>query len=170
MGQPPDTGGNLMGQNGLWNKIALDEDTGCWLWTSFFDKDGYGKFCTRRAGKQVTVRPHRLIYQLLIDSELAPSVILRHLCNVRSCVHPFHLLPGTHADNIHDMDEAGRRDRVHGAVRPGALHSRVKLTEAQVLEIRARFRLELGLTLAREFDVSSGQISSIIHRRSWRHI
>jgi len=48
----------------------------------------------------------------------------------------------------------------------------VKLTEQQVLEIRAKYipRVYSSTKLAQEYDVSQGMIMSIVKRRNWTHI
>lgn len=57
--------------------------------------------------------------------------------------------------------------------RPGVKHHKAKLTEAQVLEIRAKY--EAGGTsywkLALEYDIESAHtIGAIITRKAWKHL
>ena len=50
---------------------------------------------------------HRIAYRLH-RGEIAPGLVIRHLCNTRSCVRIEHLKPGTQTENMADMVEAGR--------------------------------------------------------------
>jgi hypothetical protein len=75
-------------------KIAVDEATGCWLWTAGKDRDGYA-----RVGWQGrSVSAHRLTYCLLVG-EIPTGLEIDHLCRVRHCVQPDHLEPVTHREN-----------------------------------------------------------------------
>lgn len=68
------------------SKVAINSESGCWLWTDYLDDDGYGQF--KVSGK--TLRAHRWIYSEYyngIDSEL----VIDHLCRVRRCVNPEHM-------------------------------------------------------------------------------
>lgn len=56
---------------------------------------------------------------------------------------------------------------------PGERHGMSRLTERQVHNIRELYDLYLDttyLSLANDFNVSSGTISAIIRRRTWKHI
>ena len=87
---------------------------------------------------------------------------IRHLCNNSWCVEIEHLALGTHADNMADKAEAGS---VLGEDNP-----RAKLTEADVLRIRRRYRFLTMRELAKEYNVSISTISSIVNKQNWRHI
>ena len=50
---------------------------------------------------------HRMAYRLH-RGEIAPGMVIRHLCNTRSCVRIEHLKVGTQTENMADMVEAGR--------------------------------------------------------------
>lgn len=53
----------------------------------------------------------------------------------------------------------------------GEAHLRAKLTEADVLEIRAGYRHGLGyIGLAKEYGVGKTTIEAIITRRTWKHL
>jgi DNA-binding MarR family transcriptional regulator len=47
---------------------------------------------------------------------------------------------------------------------------KAKLTEAQILKIRADASIKTQSSLAKEFGVSAAQISGIIKRKYWKHI
>lgn len=74
--------------------FVIPADTGCWEWTGYRDRDGYG-ICTW-GGKHA--RAHRVAYEMLfgyLDADRA----LDHLCKNRSCVRPQHLEPVTWQQN-----------------------------------------------------------------------
>lgn len=77
------------------------------------------------------------------------------------------------ADNLRwatfEQNEADKR--AHGRGLSGERHHQVKLTEAQVKEIRRRRASgEQGAALAREFGVSPQTVCQIHLRKSWGHI
>jgi hypothetical protein len=77
----------------------IDKSGQCWIWTAAKTKDGYGNYRSKYA--------HRVSYELYIGA-IPEGLIVRHTCDVRHCVNPFHLLVGTKKDNTHDMIMRGR--------------------------------------------------------------
>lgn len=129
----------------------------CWPWTGPMFVTGYGQV-------SVQGRPeygHRLAYQVHRGTIPAGRVV-RHRCDNPRCVNPAHLVLGSKADNSRDMVNRGRSCRGPKA------HS-VVLTEAQVREIRTRYRPRVvtQTTLANEYGVSRANISAIVCGRSW---
>ena len=91
--------------------------------------------------------------------------VVRHTCHNRSCVNPDHLLTGSHADNSMDMVLANRQSK-------GEAHTVSKLTESEVIAIRAE-RETLGTTylnLGEKYNVTAENISSIVNRKTWKHL
>ena len=84
--------------------------------------------------------------------------VIRHTCDNTMCINPDHLIPGTMADNCRDRDERGRNAR--------------KLSDAQVLEIRARYASGDGThrALGLEYGVTRSAIGSIIRRKTWNRL
>lgn len=98
---------------------------GCWLLqnsteTSKTSSSQYRKFWYRN--KQV--KAHQFSYQYF-RGEIPEGLLIRHSCDVRSCVNPAHLLPGTNKDNYLDMVSRGRLWRG-------------KIKEEEMLEILTR--------------------------------
>lgn len=113
------------------------------------------------------LRAHRVSWSLFRGA-IPNSLNVLHRCDVRRCVNPDHLFLGTHADNTRDMISKGR-GRYRAS--PGVTNGRAKLTEAQVVEIRARGSAGASRKkLAAEFGVASTSISGIIHGKSWKHV
>lgn len=139
----------------LLNGCRLAE-SGCWEWIGS-KRNGYGLFSRNNK----TTSAHRVSYEA--HHGLIPSgMVVRHSCDNPSCINPNHLLIGTIADNVADREARGRRDV------KGEQIGTSKLTEAQVLEIRAssESHTEAGARLG----VSKNCIWSIRSGRSWKHL
>lgn len=80
---------------------VLEDENGCWIWQGYRHKSGYGEI--RRHQKRILA--HRQAF--FIANGHMPN-ICRHICDVKECVNPGHLLDGTQADNVRDRDERGR--------------------------------------------------------------
>ena len=82
-------------------KVAVDADTGCWVWQGKLDKDGYGaqfKVGSRTDGTRRAVRPHRFAYTELIEP-IPEGLVIDHRCRNRACQNPVHMEPVTQAEN-----------------------------------------------------------------------
>ncbi len=91
------------------NKIELEPNSGCWLWTATTTPKGYGRVWW----ESNLMRAHRLVYELLIGP-IPDGLQIDHLCRVRHCVNPEHLEPVTHAENVR-RGESGKylKDKTH---------------------------------------------------------
>lgn len=130
---------------------------GCWLWQGG-KSGGYGYL--RHVG--VHVRMYRLLH-----GPLPLGLCVLHQCDVRDCFNPDHLFSGTKGDNARDCAAKGRT-----ADRSGERHHLVKLSEADVIAIRAAVTGARGeqAALARRYGVTRGNIGAIIRRVSWTHL
>ena len=141
-----------------------DKSGVCWIWTACRNRAGYGRIGVHRRSELA----HRVAYELS-KGPIQNGLIVRHKCDNPPCVNPEHLIVGTHADNVRDMDERGRR--VSAPVR-GEEHHKAKLTESDVREI-FRMRAETKATqqaIADTFGVSQFMISSILRGEAWSHL
>jgi len=137
-----------------------EPNTGCFLWTGT-TTGGYGRV---RRGKR-THYAHRVAYELLVGP-IPEGMCVLHRCDTPPCVNPAHLFLGTIADNNQDMVQKGR-----GIAKSGEQHCRARLTEDDVLAIRARAAAgETQRPLAREYGVDQATISNIVTRKSWKHV
>lgn len=144
----------------FWAKVDRRGPDECWLWIGAKKGHGYGRFKHRRAHRVSFELHHRL---------LALGECVLHRCDVPSCCNPKHLWAGSQQENMADMLKKGRHGR--GAPR-GEKHGVAKLTENQVLMIRARYA-NGGITqksLATEIGIDQTLVSMIVMRKIWRHI
>jgi len=145
----------------FWERVDKTSDaSGCWLWTGNKIHNGYGTVNCKRKHKLA----HRVAY-LLTGHIIPENLVLahsEHCVGKRHCCNPAHLTPKTSAQNQADRIRDGTTVR-------GDICYNAKLTEAQVLDIRARVG-DLQEDLAKEFGVSRKNISSIMKRKSWKHI
>lgn len=135
-------------------------DDECWPWMRVRDKDGYGLFVVD--GRHV--RTHRYSYEIH-SGPIPEGQDVLHSCDNPPCCNPNHLWLGTDADNAADSMRKGRRAC-------GSRHGRAKLTEAQVIELRARYAAGgvVQRELAEDYDISHALVSFITTRRRWRHV
>ena len=76
------------------SKISITK-SGCWEWTGYLDKDGYGTFWSRN----VTLGAHRFAFEYYYGA-ICPDLTINHLCRNRRCVNPEHLEQITNKENV----------------------------------------------------------------------
>lgn len=146
-------------------KTAENSQTGCWEWTGFKSRDGYG--IVHCKGK--LLKAHRLAYCEANNKTLADiqGAVVRHKCDNRKCLNPDHLELGTSADNTQDRHVRGRDAK-------GSCNGNSKLTEDHVKEIRSMYkpwsRNFDRKTLANKYKVSVSLISQIVQKQIWTHV
>lgn len=146
-----------------WNTGTLEEkfnrhwmaepNSGCWLWHSACDKDGYGLL--RHNGKNR--RAHRVSYEIHVGP-IAHGKFVCHKCDLPSCVNPEHLFLGTNSDNQKDASKKGR-------------HAHQRLSVANVLDIKESIaRGATQASMCKKYGVSDGHVSQIISGAKWGHV
>jgi hypothetical protein len=148
-------------QHKIKSKILIS-DSGCWVWQGpkrGKAKDGfYGGFkwmCKNYLA-------HRISYMVFKEA-IPDDKLVCHSCDNPLCVNPEHLFIGTQTDNMRDMSKKMRG--THGEKSyPG------KLTVEKVLKIRAMGGTMYNREIAALFNVSTPTITTILNRKSWKHI
>ena len=144
----------MIGKNNLWSIM-----TACIEWDKAKDKAGYGVSWLN--GKWI--RAHRKAY-IQNKGEIPDDLVVRHTCDNKACVNPDHLILGDHKQNMADMAAKGRTN-----TRRGSTHSKAKLTEQQVHEIKSTFGLSQR-ELAAKYGVSASLIAAIKLGKAWTHV
>jgi hypothetical protein len=139
----------------------------CWRWCGRKTTNGYAQVWVNYK----MIQAHRYSYALhnpygitLDDMEGCDCC---HECDNRECCNPDHLFLGERQDNVDDMCEKKRQVTLKGEQ-----SGRAKLNQAQIIEIRNRYKNEqisqkkLGI----EYGVVARTIGQIINNERWKHI
>lgn len=78
--------------------------SGCWVWMSYVNDTGYGKFTLAGQGTKAV---HRLVYSILC-APIPRGMCVCHTCDNPPCCNPAHLFLGTKKHNTRDMWAKGR--------------------------------------------------------------
>jgi DNA-binding XRE family transcriptional regulator len=143
------------------NQLYKIADSGCWEWTGFIGKKGYGQ--QRFGDRKIYV--HRYSFELH-NGPIKDGLFVCHKCDNRKCVNPDHLFLGTMQDNVNDCIAKNRLAR--GENKP--LSS--KLNNDKVRQIRSLFNTGkyFHKDLADKFGVSRTTITLIVNNKRWSHI
>jgi hypothetical protein len=140
----------------FWAKVHKTD--GCWEWTAYRLKNGYGRMKKKTAE---LVLAHRISWEIH-NGPIPNNLQVLHHCDNPSCVNPDHLFLGTVKDNMLDCARKGRRPK-------GENHCLSKLTEKQVHEIKMYLAEGVILRIiAKYFSVSRQCISNIKLGITWR--
>lgn len=140
----------------FWSFVDKTEGQGphgtCWTWKGEMHTRGnYGLFhLGTKDGKRIRVRAARWIYEQ-IHGPLG-KLFACHSCDFPPCVRPDHIEPG---DQWKNMGDAAKR----GRVRFGMNHHNCKLSDEDVLAIRADTRIHR--LIAADYGVSKDTVRNI---------
>lgn len=106
-------------------------ETFCWLWLGTRNSNGYGLCGIRmkrgpRKGKVVPQLAHRLSLKTFKNRVISGRKVVKHLCNVRTCINPDHLQGGTAFTNMRQCVREGRHWSGSKGKKPdghGSLHT-----------------------------------------------
>lgn len=139
----------------------IEKTDGCWLWTGNHDTAGYGRFWF---DANTRVPAHRVSYEFHYGP-IPEGLFVCHHCDNPPCVNPAHLFLGTAQDNVSDMCAKGRNVPL-----AGSSSGRAKLTEQDVIEIRALFADGVSAqNIADKFHISADYVPRLA-RAGWQHI
>jgi hypothetical protein len=138
----------------FWDCVNKDTESGCWEWTGYIKRSGYGVFGYKGGYPRV----HRLVMEFA-GHDLTGKVVC-HRCDNRKCVNPEHLFVGTAEDNRLDMMAKGRN-------RNGSKKLR-KLTDDEVREVR-NSTLPYS-QLAKKFSLSAPTVCKIRQRERYKEV
>ena len=118
-------------------------------------------FCVDGVKLYYTV--HRLVAKAFLPNpENKPQI--NHFDCIRTNNNVENLEWCTQSENIRHAFMYGNKSQ------KGEKNYASKLTGAQVLEIRKRAKTEKQSDLAREFGLSTGNVSLIVSRKTWKHL
>lgn len=141
----------------------------CWPYTGPRTRHGYGAMEVREDGARRLYLAHRVAYAVEVGP-IPEGRYVRHRCDNPPCCNPRHLLLGTQQDNMDDMWQRGRQQSYLDQAK-GIEVAQARLTDALVLEMRARFAAgESTVALGKAYGVSQVQAWNIVHRRQWKHL
>lgn len=158
----------------FWDRVDVRGPDECWPWTGALQTAGYGALSVD--GKQVTA--HRFAW-FLTNGEIPPGKLIRHSCDNPPCCNPWHLSPGTRAQNSQDMVKRGRSAtglRHNSVTMPeamlrGSKRSNSKLTETLVEFVLHWLRRGYPQSQIGEvFEVSQGVVNKINVGQAWSHV
>lgn len=75
---------------------------GCWIWSGTVNRDGYGYVKRKHWGREnrINIRVHRFMYFVESNANLTDAISLSHLCNVKTCINPAHIVEEPLAINL----------------------------------------------------------------------
>jgi hypothetical protein len=137
--------------------LALMQETDeCILWPFSIDDRGYGSM---GVGRKSTRRSHVAMCEMAHGPKPSPDLEVAHKCGNRPCINKRHVRWATRVENAADRVE-------HGTLTRGSKCGG-KLTEAQVIEIRALAGSLSHTKIGKQFGVSQPVVSRIISREYW---
>ncbi len=137
----------------FWSKVIAD-GTGCFQWTAFRDKEGYGYF--RKGGKPRTVKAHRFAWTLL-RGEIPHGRQVLHSCDNPGCCNVEHLFLGNNSDNVADRVAKGRSKSFGWKL--GAGNARIIRSSTKTMA-----------ALADEFGIAISTVKRIRSRTIWKNL
>lgn len=128
-------------------------------------RSGHYDVLLKKNGLQKRMWVHRIVAQTFLDNPDSLPIV-NHLDHNPGNNEVSNLEWCTQGHNVRHCHDNGR-----GNPRRGERSWSAKLTEAQVLEIRNRYKMgEVGVRLAKEFKIHPEYIYRITSRKNWKHL
>lgn len=138
-----------------------EPNSGCLLWLAGTWGGGYGRISVDGVERPA----HVVSWEEHHGCSVPEGLDVCHKCDVRPCIEPSHLFVGTPSDNMQDMHRKGRANKPS---RKGERNGRHKLTEEDVLAIRADTRNPK--IIAPLYGVHWSVIYHVRDGRKWGHV
>lgn len=139
----------------FWSKTTA-VGNGCIEWLGCKLPAGYGLF--RIPGTRKNMLAHRWAY----EERFGPvpyGLFVCHHCDNPKCVNTEHLFAGQPKDNVQDMIQKGRRVTKSC---PNEANPNVRLSDAEVAQIRALKGSVTQRQIAKTFNIGTSQVSRIM--------
>jgi len=142
----------------FWSQV--NKTDGCWLWTGYVNRDGYG---LHHAHNKI-IRSHRYVLEYVEKIPLEKMIVM-HKCDNPACCNPAHLAIGTHADN--QLDKTNKNRQAKGESNGSSI-----LTEEQVREMRSKYKPNIYTykMLADEYKVNKDTVQKAVRGIYWKHL
>lgn len=88
-------------------KVVVDLDTGCWNWTAWTNKHGYGMFNVPELGPR---EAYRVAYEHFVGP-VPTGQVLGHAHQGDKCAFWEHVRPITQGENLRESDRVGKHSR-----------------------------------------------------------
>lgn len=166
------------------SRVYHEANTGCWLWGGAVSSMGYGNAYAGVNGERKQWAAHRLSWIRHNGRVPERTEFVCHTCDTPACVNPDHLFLGTPKENTQDMMRKGRRvapviknracGERHGSktkperLKRGSAHHQAKITESDVLDIRAS--KEPLSALSKRYGMTPTTLSKVRRGLLWRHV
>ena len=148
----------------VFQRIALHSVAGpggCLLWVGSC-RGGYARMTIDKRQYNVS----RVVLERKLGRPLRIGLCALHTCDVPNCVYEGHLYEGSKKQNA--ADAIARGQFVHAPVRRGAASNLTKLSEAEVLAIRAA--KGTCKQIGQKYGVGPMQVSRIKRKERWGHL
>lgn len=148
--------------------IKTTGKTGCHELQKYLNVHGYGQIDLHNKETRKTFLIHRLMFEFF-NGRIPSQLQILHSCDNPKCVNSEHLSLGTSKENVQDMIAKKRHKSIF---LKGSLHPYSKLTETQVLEIKALAKNKVlsRRKIGQMYNVSRATIDNIALGRNWSHI
>lgn len=133
--------------------------TGCHIWTGALTAKGYP---TMKLGRLPNQHPHRAAYELA-KGPLPAGMYALHRCDLRCCVNPDHIFPGTKGDNNTDRARKGRNAVIVGTQRYNAKLNDDLVRQMRVSDLSDHY-------WSKRTGVSQAHINTVRAGKKWRHV
>lgn len=140
--------------------VALPD---CIPWVGPTNEHGYGRSTTKGIRSYAHRRSY-CEYNNLNLSDIRGRTVM-HKCDNPVCINPEHLVLGSQADNVKDMDRKGRRRVV---AKSGEEHANCTIPDSIVEQIRLEYTGTFGeqAKLSNKYGVSRSHMNRIVNAKS----